>query len=174
MRAAVALMISTLLPLGSCARPAPPYENPTLCQLAEHREAYADRLVEVEGELLSSRHGSVVSDPRCGYGVGISWWESDVPRMQEFDRIARRADGEPIRARVRVQGVMRQDENVGMSGERAWSLHLSQAHVLRAVRLSEDDWRRYLAWYDGPSSEPFRPTQQPVPVSISEASGEAR
>ena len=134
--------------------------NPTLCELARNREAYAGRAVTVEGILLASRHDSVVVDPRCGWGIGISWFEEDVPWMREFDAVAERPLDETMMARVRVTGVVRRESQPSWPGlPRAWILKLAKAEVLEAYPISDSDYDRFLEWRDGPSKGPFQPSR---------------
>jgi hypothetical protein len=128
-----------------------------LCQLAENREAYAGESVTIEGYLLASQHGTVVSDPQCGYGIGLSWFEDDLPRLKKLESAAHRAKDGNVMARVRVTGEIKRDAIPGMAGEKAWRLDVAAADVLAERPLSPEDVERYLIWLEGPSSEPFRP-----------------
>lgn len=155
--------ISPLLPLivtlaftGCASGPKAP---PTLCQLAEAREAYAGQRLTVEGYLLVGGHGSTVSDPRCGYGVGIAWYRDEPPSMRAFAAVARRSQWEPMMVRVRVTGEMKREREPGPAGERTWYLDLSAAEVLSARPLPDVDRERYLIWLEGPSPAPFRPSR---------------
>lgn len=152
------LLLSLLASAGLIAC-APSDAAPTLCELAEARERYADQTVTVEGYLIASGHGNSISDPRCGYGVGLTWHQEDVPRLRHLDAIANRAQREPLMVRLKVSGRMKQDDANNMLGVRAWRLALFEAEVLSAQRLSEADAHRYLTWLEGPSPEPFRPSR---------------
>jgi hypothetical protein len=140
--------------LASCA-PAP-VGAPTLCQLAEAREDYVGQTVTVEGFLLVSDHGSVVTDPRCGYGMGITGEHGDLLRMKGLDAVAKQLTEEPIMVRVRVTGEVRQDRAESMIGGKGWHLDLVAADVLSAERIAQKDAHRYLRWLEGPSPEPYR------------------
>lgn len=149
------LPIGVALALVACSRQAP-VEWPTLCQLGEAREAYAGRTLTVEGYLLVSAHGSVVTDPRCGYGIGVTWTAGTSPQLRAFDALAGRMLAlEPWIARVRVTGVMRQDEHGEFAG-RAWRLRLTAAEILSQRRLAPKDEDRYMSWLEGPSPAPFQ------------------
>ena len=136
-----------------------PDAAPTLCQLAEAREQYADQIVTVEGYLIAGGHGNSISDPRCGNGVGLKWHRDDVPQLRNLDAMAARAKREPLMVRLKVSGQMQQDDTNNMAGVRAWRLALSEAQVLSVQPLPEEDAHRNLTWLEGPSPEPFRPSR---------------
>ena len=153
-----------VLLLTACTPRAPApvtVERPTLCQLAAAREAYAGRTLTVEGYLLVSYHGSAIIDPRCGHGVGIKWSRADGPRLQPLTDIAdrmRNLEPGPWLVRIRITGVMQQDEHEGFAG-RPWQVRLDAAEVLSARQLPPEDETRFNRWREGPSAEPFRPSR---------------
>lgn len=133
-----------------------PKRDPTLCELSANREAYAGRAVTVEGILFVAYHGSVIVDPRCGLGIGISWFEADLPWMREFDALTKRSGDEPLMATVRVTGIIERGKDTDLVGGRPWYLDLAKADVLEAYPVSEGEWDRFLDWLGGPHKEPFR------------------
>lgn len=138
----------------------PPKPNPSLCELAHNREAYAGRAVTVEGVLLVSRHGSVVIDPQCGWGIGISWYDDDVPWIREFDAMVARSFEQDMMVRARVTGIVRRETQGSFGLPPAWIIKLAKADVLEAYPVSEAEHERFLDWLDGPHDEPFRPKRQ--------------
>jgi hypothetical protein len=132
-------------------------ERPTLCQLAEHRADYAGRVLTVEGFLLVSRHGSTVSDPRCGYGMAVAWRRGTTPGLSRLSAMAEQFETEGPMVVVRVTGEVKQDQFHSLGGEHPWFLDLSDARILRVQPLVEADRDRYLTWLEGPSPEPFQP-----------------
>ena len=142
--------------LTACA--SAPMKNPTLCQLAENREAYAGRSLTVEGFLLVSRLGTVVSDPTCGLCIGISW-NDNAPQMRAHNAAIDRSQWESMMARVRVTGEVKLGDGNSLIDGPAWELDLTVAEVLSARQLPEEDAIRYLDWLDGPSEGPFQPSR---------------
>lgn len=157
MRIRLRPLLTIPLALAACSSALPP--RPTLCQLAEHRADYAGQRLTVEGHLLVSRHGSTVSDPRCGFGVGITWSVDANPGLRALHTIADQSQTQPMMIRVRVTGEMRQDRHHEMEGERPWFLDLTDAQVLSAQPLAPADAARYLTWLEGPSPAPFQPSR---------------
>jgi hypothetical protein len=153
------LLLLPLLACGLLTCGQTPDANPTLCQLAEAREKYARQTVTVEGYLLVSRHGSVLTDPSCGYGVGLTWYEDDAVRLKDVAAVASRFSREPLMVRVKASGQMQQDATPNMVGTRSWNLAPATAEVLSVHPLPEQDVERYLRWLEGPSPEPFRPSR---------------
>ena len=127
--------------LGGCV---PSRVNPSLCELTQKRETYAGRAVTVEGFLLVSHHGSAIVDPKCRGGIGVSWFEEDVPWMREFDAVAERSQAEAMMARVRVTGIVKRRSKPDWVGLRPWYLDLAKAEVLRANPISDVDMDRFL------------------------------
>jgi hypothetical protein len=133
--------------------------SPPLCELAEAREDHAGRTLTIEGYLLVGRHVSVVTEPRCGLGIAIVWFDDDAAAMPEFARVATESQEGDVMARVRVTGRTVQERGPGFAGERAWQLELSAAEVLNAQRIPDADRERYVRWLSGPSPEPFVPSR---------------
>ena len=107
-------------------------KNPTLCELAAKRSAYAGRTLTVEGMLFITRHGSMVVDPGCDQGVPIEWYEDDG--LHELSEIAERAQAKPRTIRVRVTGEMQRASRSQFLNEPYWYLRLRSAQVLGAER----------------------------------------
>lgn len=134
-------------------------DRPTLCQLAEHRADYAGRVLTVEGYLLPSQHGTSVTDPRCGYGMGVTWNRGGTPGLNRLSGLIYRYRAEEMMLMVQVTGEMRLDRSRSLGGEHPWILDLSDARILRTQPIAEADRDRYLTWLEGPSAEPFRPSR---------------
>jgi len=147
----------SLFALCSCGLPSKP--NPALCELAPNREEYAGQKVTVEGILLVSYHGSVVVEPRCDMGIGIEWFDDDLPWMREFDAIAERSQTETMMARVRATGIVKQKPHPDMTGGRPWYLDLTAAKVVEAYPIAKAHEGRFERWRSGLSPEPFRPSR---------------
>ena len=127
-----------------------------VCDVALHRQDYNGWTLVLEGYLLASRHGSAVTDPRCGRGVAIAWRDSGG-RMSRFGDVAERSQYEPLMVRIRVTGILRQDGRSGMVDEEFWLLHLTDAQLLSVQPVAEADADRYMRWLAGPSPAPFTP-----------------
>ena len=134
-----------------------PRANPALCDLAQHRQTYAGRTVTVEGVLIVSAHGSVVTDPQCGAGIGIRWFRQD-PSMRQLHSVAMQSLAKTMLVRVRLTGRIRLADRPSIINERAWELDLIKAHVLEARAISDRDNDRFETWLDGPSKGSFQPT----------------
>ena len=156
MRNVYLVHIAFMLAIVGCAPSSP---DPTLCELAHDRDVYAGRAVTVEGLLLVSRHGSVLVDPGCGSGIGISWFEEDVPQMREFDALAERSFQQDMMVKARVTGRVVRGTAGSFGLPPVWILRLAKAEVLEAYPVSQAEHERFLAWLDGPHKEPFRPTR---------------
>jgi hypothetical protein len=134
-------------------------DRPNLCQLAEHRADYAGRVLNVEGYFLASQHGSSVTDPRCGYGMGVTWGHVASPGLNRLTDLAYRYQGYEIMILVQVTGEVRLDRSRSMGGEHPWILDLADARIVRTQPIADADRDRYLTWLEGPSPEPFRPSR---------------
>lgn len=154
MRRLQVVHLGLALALLGCVQSRP---NPTLCELTRNRDAYAGRAVTVEGVLLVSRHGSVLIDPQCGWGIGISWYEEDVPWMREFDAAVDRSFQQDMIVRARVTGIVRREAHGLFGLPPAWILRLAEADVLEARSVSKSEHERFLDWLEEPGQEPFRP-----------------
>lgn len=141
-----------LLPLAGCA--VSPKPNPTLCELAQNREAYAGVTVTVDGVLLASRHGALVVDPTCGMGIGLAG-----PPMPDFEALLERSQLQTMMVRLRVRGVVKQRMDPDWVGGRPWQLDLTKVQILEALPIAKVDEARFLKWRNGPSKEPFRPSR---------------
>ena len=104
--------------------------NPTLCELAQNREAYAGRTLTVEGRLLVSRHGSAIEDPRCDDGIRMEWFEGEAPGFRELNAVAEHAQTERLEVILRVTGVMMRAGRSELVNEPYWYLRLRTAQVL--------------------------------------------
>ncbi|MBV9884744.1 MAG: hypothetical protein JO276_17175 [Sphingomonadaceae bacterium] len=151
--ASLALILSPWLSLVALP------QQPTLCELAKHRAAYAGQVLTVEGYLIASQHGSSIGDPRCGYGIGVTWRSEDSPDLRQLSTLADRFEIEAIMIQLRVSGAVRQDRSITFAGEPSWLLELSDARILRAQPLRQADWYRYMNWLAGPSPAPFVPSR---------------
>jgi hypothetical protein len=145
--------IALALTIGSCGGAK---RNPPLCELAQNRDAYGGRTVTVTGVLMVSHHGSVIVDPQCGLGIGISWFEEDVPRMKEFDSVAMRSMGQNMAVTVHVTGIVQREKRGSFGLPPAWIIRLTKADVVEARPVTDDEHKRFLDWLDGPHKEPFR------------------
>ncbi|TMJ20064.1 MAG: hypothetical protein E6G92_10005 [Alphaproteobacteria bacterium] len=144
---------------GPLPGPAGLPDQPTLCQLAEHRSDYAGRTLMIEGYFLASQHGSSVGDPRCGYGIGVTWRGGRTPGLRRLGDLGERFRSEGMMILVRVTGEAKQDRSASLGGEQPWLLDLSDAPILRAQPIAEADEERYLSWLEGPSPSPFQPSR---------------
>jgi hypothetical protein len=69
-------------------------------------------------------------------GIGIEWFEDDIPRMREFDAVARRSQAQTMMAKVRVTGRVRQKSKPDWVGLRPYYLDMSEALVLEAYPIA--------------------------------------
>ncbi len=106
-------------------------KDPTLCELAANRSAFAGRTITVEGTLLVSKHGNAVEDEACGKGIPVSWEGSDQNLRELSAVVAHRAPVQRGTAKVRVTGQMRQVSKSAFLNEPYWELRLSSAQMLR-------------------------------------------
>ena len=140
--------------LSSCK----PRVNPALCELAAHRETYANQAVTVEGVLLVTRHGTVISDPQCGAGIAISWRKQDR-NLRQLSAMATRSLAKTMLVRVRVGGKVKEVDHFGMVTGGAWIIDLFDARILEAYPISDRDQASFQKWSEGPSAGPFQPTR---------------
>jgi hypothetical protein len=145
--------IALVLTVGACVGAKP---NPSLCELAQNRDAYGGRTVTVDGVLMVSFHGAVIVDPQCGLGIGITWFAEDVPQMREFASAAKRAMGQNMMVRAHVTGVVQKEKRGSLGLPPAWTVRLTKADVLEARPVTDEEHKRFLDWLDGPHKEPFR------------------
>lgn len=106
--------------------------NPTLCELAENRSAYADQVVTVEGTLLVTDHGTNIEDASCDKGVAANW-RDDSPDLREITDIIVR-EGEMIERysmAVRVTGQMELVQSSGLVKGPVWELQVTSGQLLR-------------------------------------------
>jgi hypothetical protein len=126
----VAIIMVFALAVGCSANEA---DAPTLCEIAARPQAYADRQLSIEGDLLMSRHGTIVTDARCEGGVVIGW-RGETPGLVSLNNFARRWDLDPfLQARVRVTGRMVRDETP-FQGMLGWHLNLIAGEIIGPVR----------------------------------------
>jgi hypothetical protein len=104
--------------------------NPTLCDLASNRSAFADQTVTVEGTLLVSKHGSTVEDASCDNGIPISW-RDDSPALREITEIAEGGNVERHTVKVRMTGQMKRVQGSGFLNEPFWQLRVTSGQLLR-------------------------------------------
>jgi hypothetical protein len=148
-------------------------DAPTLCQVAEHTYAYAGRTLSLEGLLYVSRHGSSLSDPRCGRGLSLSW-NDGVLALSEFDAVVDRSMWEPLIVRVRVTGRIQREHERGWLGLRVWQFAIADAELLSVDPILDVDVDRYLSWFQGPSPEPFQPSRFYPPAIRDPTAAEAQ
>jgi hypothetical protein len=123
--------------LVACA-PAPRFAT-SICQVAAAPHAFRGRTLTVEGVLLASRHGIVITDPVCEAGVAIEW-RGDAPGLRDLDDLVERAlSYPPVRrtVRIRVTGEMKRESNRNWVGLQGWFLDLSSAEVLSSSAVGE-------------------------------------
>ena len=134
-------LVAALSLLAGCAPT--PTDVPTLCQLAQHRGAYAGRRLTVEGHLLSSRHGTVLSDPRCERGIGIEW-RDEGRGFAALTEIAQRSQVEPLVVTVRVTGEVKWRPSSMFRNAIDWYLDLESAEGLTVAPLPPGEKARYI------------------------------
>lgn len=115
---------------GSCAQPAG--GSPSLCRIAESPHAFRGMALTVEGLLLVSRHGSVLTDAGCERGVAIQWRRSEGGLAKLDDVVERELAPEavPRAVRIRVTGEMKQARTPDWIGLQGWYIDLNGADVL--------------------------------------------
>jgi hypothetical protein len=104
--------------------------NPTLCELASSRGAFADQTVTVEGTLLVSKHGSTVEDASCDNGIPISWRDNS-PALREIAEIAERGVVERHTIKVRMTGKMKLVQGSASRNKPYWQLQVTSGQLLQ-------------------------------------------
>ena len=108
----------------------PVSNNPTLCELASNRSAFADQTVTVEGTLLVSKHGTTVEDASCDNGIPISW-RANSPALREITEIAERGIVERHTVKVRMTGQMKLVQGSSFLNEPYWQLQVTSGQLLQ-------------------------------------------
>jgi hypothetical protein len=118
------------LALGALAGCSSVSSNPTLCELAADRSAFANQTVTVEGTLLVSRHGSTIEDAACDNGIAIDW-RGDNQGLREITEIV---EGEVVKRhtiKVRMTGQMKLVQRQAFINEPYWQLQVTSGQLLR-------------------------------------------
>jgi hypothetical protein len=104
--------------------------NPTLCELAENRSAYADQEVTIVGTLLVSKHGINIEDLSCDNGVSVNW-RNDSPDLREITDMVEGEIVERYSMRVRMTGRMKLVQSSGLIKGPIWQLQATSGQLLR-------------------------------------------